>query len=102
MFLQADVALREKSNGQLGLNDILRKLNLCCIKGPKIWRGENLVKKLDHLSSSNIFSDLYREFANSSVFPSYDKTFKQMGIILPTDNKPLVIKHDSIARMIMQ
>jgi len=103
MFLKADVALRKKSNGQTGLNDILLKLNQCCIKGPKIWRGKNLVKQLDHLSTSNIFSELYREFANNSGFPSYDKTFEQLGIILPTDNKQtLVIKKDSIARTIMQ
>jgi len=103
MFLKADVALREKSNGQIGLNNILLKLNQCCIKGPKIWRGKNLVKQLDHLSKSHIFSELYWEFANSSGFPLYDKTFKQLGIILPTDNQQtLVIKHDSIARRIMQ
>ena len=103
MFLKADVALREKSKGQTGLNDILLKLNQCCIKGPKIWRGKNLVKQLDHLSSSDIFGELFREFANSSVFPSYDKTFEQLGIVLPTGNQQsLVIKHDSIARTIMQ
>ena len=103
MFLKADVALRVNSNGQFGLNDILLKLNQCCIKGPKVWRGKNLVKQLDHLSSSNIFSELYREFINSSGFPAYDKTFKQLGIILPMDNEQsLVIKQGSIAREIMQ
>lgn len=103
MFLQADVALREKSNGETGLNDILLKLNRCCIKGSKIWRGKNLAKQLDHLSASNIFSELYLEFASNSGFPSYNKTFKQLGILLPTDNKKqLVIKQDSIARAIMQ
>ncbi len=103
MFLKADVTLREKSNGQIGLNDILLKLNQCCIKGPKIWRGKNLVKQLDHLSASIIFSKLYREFANNPSFPSYDNTFIQLGIILPmNDKQTLVIKQDSIARSIMQ
>lgn len=103
MFLKADVALREKSNGQTGLNDILLKLNQCCITGAKIWRGKNLVKQLDHLSSSNIFSELYREFANSPDFPTYDKTFKQLGVILPKDNEqPFLFKPDSMAKLIMQ
>jgi len=102
MFLKADVALREKSNGQTGLNDILLKLNQCCIKGPKIWSGKNLVKQLDYLSSSNIFSELHKEFANSPVFPAYDKTFNQLGIVLPTDKtQTLKIKPDSIAKQIM-
>lgn len=103
MFLKADVALRETSNGQTGLNDILLKLNQCCINGSKIWQGKNLVKQLDHLSSSSIFSQLYREFANHSDFPSYENTFKQLGIILSKDSKQtLVIKRDSLAQHIMQ
>ncbi len=103
MFLKADIALREQSNGQTGLNDILLKLNQCCVNGPKIWRGKNLVEQLDHLSATNIFSELYWEFSNSTGFPPFDKSFQKLGIILPADNTQLlIIKPDSIANSIMR
>jgi hypothetical protein len=102
MFLKADIALREKSKGQTGLNDILLKLSRCCIKGDKIWRGKELANQLDALSDSEIFSQLYFEFANGTNFPEYDTSFKELGIILPGKSRQeMIIKEKAFAREIM-
>jgi len=102
-FLQADIALRQQSKGQVGLNDILLKLNRCCIKGSKVWTGSLLAAKLDSLSEFKIFSELYLEFSSSVDFPAYDNSFKQLGVVFSDQKKSAVtIKNDSLARDIMR
>ncbi|MBV1908335.1 MAG: hypothetical protein KUG78_03380 [Kangiellaceae bacterium] len=111
-FLQADLALRQQSEGKVGLNQILLKLNRCCINGEKIWRGQALANKLDQLSETKIFGILYRDFSNSEKFPKYQSTFKQLGIAFSNTNESnskvpnskslkLKIKQDSFADKIM-
>jgi hypothetical protein len=81
-FLKADIALRRKSNGVIGLNDILLRLNRCCIQSDKVWHGDELANKLDELSSTKIFSLLYHDIANSEDFPDYSSDLKQLGLSL--------------------
>jgi len=102
-FLKADVALREQSNGKQGLNDVLLKLNRCCIQGSKIWSGDELASKLDELSDVAIFRQLYQEFSSATHFPEYQSTFEQLGISFALDAKqPVQIKESSLAKIIMQ
>jgi predicted metalloprotease with PDZ domain len=102
-FMQADIALREQSKGKVGLNDILLKLNRCCIKGEKTWQGTELAAKLDELSNSDIFSPLFKQFSDGKEFPDYLKTMQKLGIELSeTGDSSLRLKRDALARKIMQ
>jgi len=102
-FLKADVALREASGGKQGLNDVLLKLNRCCIEGSKVWVGEELASKLDELSGVAVFRQLYQEFSNATHFPEYQSTFEQLGVSFASDEKqPVQIKENSLAKIIMQ
>jgi len=102
-FLKADIALREQSKGSVGLNDVLRKLNRCCINGSKVWTGAELAKQLDHLSNSKIFAELYSEFSNGVDFPKYENSFEQLGVVFSDEEKSkLIIKNESIAAEIMR
>jgi len=102
-FLKADIALREQSKGTIGLNHILLKLNRCCIKGSKVWDGDELAEQLDHLSNSKIFSELYLEFSNGVDFPSYDNSFEKLGVVFSEQKEyPVLVKENSIASEIMR
>jgi len=127
-FLKADLALREQSKGRVGLNDILLKLNRCCITGSKIWTGKELAAKLDSLSGSKlfnprlsdpklsdsklsdsiasdskIFSGLYSEFSNGFDFPEYLDSLEKLGVIFSDEKRSsLEIKQHSIATEIMR
>ena len=102
-FLKADIALREQSKGQQGLNDVLLKLNSCCIEGAKIWSGNELASKLDDLSGTEIFKPMYQEFSSATHFPEYQSIFKRLGVSFSSHDKLLVqIKDRSLARTIMQ
>lgn len=79
-FLLADWQLRKRSEGQVGLEDILLKLNRCCISNSVEWSGLELATKLDELSSTSIFSDLYLQTAESKEFPDYKSVFDSIGV----------------------
>jgi len=107
-FLKADIALREKSNGAVGLDDILLRLNRCCIDSQNTWTGERLAAQLDQLSSSRIFSDLYQQIAFSRDFPEFGSDFKKLGITINPSKKSsesavvLKVEKNSMAWKIMQ
>jgi len=105
-FLNADLQLRKQSNGKVGLNDILLKLNQCCVPAEKIWTGAELAKKLDELAQSNIFLPSYWKMANSAEFPDYKSTFSELGISLPNKTSSrsgrVKLQADSFALAIMQ
>ena len=101
-FLMADVALREKSNGKLGLNDLLRKLNGCCLDEAKVWSGSELVKQLDKLADKSIFTPLYVEFSNGIKFPEYEQIFDRLGVKIESDtSQTITINPKSIATSIL-
>lgn len=83
-FLKADLALRQQSDGAIGLDDILLKLNRCCIKSDKKWKGEELATKLDELSNSKIFLSSYQSMSSSSSFPEFEELFKLLGVSVPS------------------
>jgi len=102
-FLKADLALRQHSEGKIGLNDILLKLNHCCIQGDKIWRGDELAAKLDELSNTKIFLESYKDISNSSKFPEFNSVFEQLGMTIPASGASKVrLKKNSHAWNIMQ
>ncbi len=102
-FVKADLALRQRSNNKIGLNDILLKLNQCCVDHSKMWSGGFLSRKLDDLSDSTIFSELYKTFWNSSDYPEFETTIKQLGIWVDSKNpEELTLTKDSIAGLIME
>ena len=102
-FMKADVALRERSGGKIGLNDVLLRFNRCCINGDKIWQGRELAAKLDQLADEKIFLPLFDAFSQSEEFPEYQQTLDKLGVVLSkTKQSKLELKENSLARKIMQ
>jgi hypothetical protein len=104
-FLNAELQLRKHSKGKVGLNDILFKLNRCCIPENKQWSGVELAAKLDELANSQFFLSSYHQLANSTEFPEYVNTLQELGVVIQTeDNKTskVLIKASSFALDIMR
>ena len=102
-FLKADIALRNQSNGTVGLNNVLLKLNQCCVNSAEIWSGKELAGQLDKLSETKIFSQLFTEFSNGTEFPEYQTTFKALGVSIPKSKSSIVeIATNSLAQQIMK
>ncbi|MDQ7049146.1 MAG: hypothetical protein Q9M92_06225 [Enterobacterales bacterium] len=88
VFLQADIALRQQSNGKVGLNDILLKLNHCCINSSEVWTGLELATQLDQFAGKNIFTSLYHSYATGYTFPDFRKTYAELGITISQEKDP--------------
>ncbi len=78
--LMADVALREHSGGRETLDDVLERLQSCCLPADRVWSGAELFATLDSLSSVPVFMPLYRRYADTSGFPDTRPLFERLGL----------------------
>lgn len=81
VMLMADTRLRALSDGQLSLDEALRRLNTCCMANDRVWRGRELFARLDELTGTRVFSELYQENAGSDDFPPVFESYDELGLI---------------------
>lgn len=86
LALMADVTLRERSNGNETLDDVLDRLQLCCLPSRKTWTGPELFAKLDTLVDEPVFMPLYRRYADTAGFPDTSEVYARLGLRV-TDDK---------------
>jgi hypothetical protein len=79
MFL-ADTQLRAASNNEQSLDSALKSLQSCCLDGSKLWRADELFKRLDGLTGTRVFSTLYKEHVHSISFPDLSGTWEALGV----------------------
>ena len=103
--LLADTELRRDSNGRLSLDVALDRFRACCLPSARWWTGPELMRRLDGLTETRVFTRLYKRHVHSSRFPSLAETYRQLGIdpregeLLFRDDAPLVdIRHAIMSR----
>jgi len=75
-----DVKLRQQTNGAQSLDSVLDQLQACCLPSNRTWTGSQLMRKLDQLSQTKVFTNTYRQYANRPGFFPYQDIFSQLGI----------------------
>jgi predicted metalloprotease with PDZ domain len=80
LMLQADMQLRETSNGRQSLDTVLQSLSYCCLENGRTWRAKEMFAKLDELSNTQIFSDLYDKHVHAENFPDMRSTWEYLGV----------------------
>lgn len=80
LALMADVELRERSNGEESLDDVLERLQACCLPSPRTWSGIELFAKLDTLIDEPLFVPLYRRYADTAGFPDTSEVYSRLGL----------------------
>lgn len=83
--LMADVALRERSGGEETLDDVLSRLQACCLPSDRVWSGPEFFAKLDTLTSTPVFLSLYRRYADTAGFPDTRPLFGRLGLSVTHD-----------------
>jgi len=79
LALKADWILRINNNGSL--DSVLKQFQECCLHPNRTWTAGEFINKLDELSGSNIFTELYNEYAFSDKFPDLDDVYDSLGLI---------------------
>lgn len=80
LALMADVELREHTNGRETLDDVLSRLQSCCLPSDRAWSGTELFTTLDSLAAKPVFMPLYHRYANTSGFPDTAPLFSRLGL----------------------
>ncbi len=89
MALLADVKLREQTNGLHSMDTALSALRECCLPSDHLWSAREVFTKLDKLTGTRVFVDIYNEHANGRSFPDMSEAYKKLG--LSVRNKSLAI-----------
>lgn len=82
LALMADVELREKSGGSETLDDVMSRLQSCCLPSDRVWSGTELFETLDLLASTPVFMALYRRYADTAGFPDTRPLFARLGLVV--------------------
>jgi hypothetical protein len=80
LALMADVRLRERSNGEQSLDDVLSMFQECCLPAADVWSGPEFLAKLDELLDEDVFMPLYRRYADTAGFPETGSLLERLGV----------------------
>lgn len=80
LALMADVELRQRSGGAQTLDDVLGRLQACCLPSSRVWTGPELFEQLDSLAGHAVFMPLYRRYANTAGFPDPRPLLARLGV----------------------
>lgn len=80
MLFIADVELRKQTNGRQSLDTALAGLVDCCMALGKVWYGIDMMKQLDEITDTTIFSTVYQRYTRSRKFPDVDQTLNALGV----------------------
>jgi len=78
--LLADLRLRNLSAGRQSLDSALALFQTCCLPSERLWEAREFMYKLDELSRTSVFSELYHEYAQSSRFPDLRGAYSKLGL----------------------
>ncbi len=85
MLLIADVRLRQMTSGKQSLDTALAGLNDCCATTDRAWSARELFDKLDEVTGTSIFGEIYDQHVASRNFPDLSQTYRALGITMGAD-----------------
>lgn len=80
IMLMADVRLRQITAGKQSLDTALAALNECCSSAERAWSARDLLDKLDEITGTRVFRELYDMHVASTVFPELASTYRALGL----------------------
>ena len=80
MILIADVQLRQITAGKQSMDTALATLNECCSSTERAWSGRELFDKLDEITGTSVFRELYDQHVASKDFPDLAQAYRSLGI----------------------
>ncbi|MFT4613275.1 MAG: hypothetical protein ACI9NT_000413 [Bacteroidia bacterium] len=90
-FLSADIALRKESGGNVTLDSALGMLNSCC--RDRAMSAREIAKKLNFLTDSTLFTDLFARARASRAVPPVSGLFSDLGITIEDGTVSLLPDH---------
>jgi predicted metalloprotease with PDZ domain len=82
MLLIADVRLRQMTAGKQSLDTALAALNDCCAATDQAWSARELFDKLDEVTGTGVFREIYDQHVASTNFPDLSETYRALGVAI--------------------
>jgi predicted metalloprotease with PDZ domain len=104
LMLMADARLREVTDGAQSLDTALTAFAACCTEPRRSWRAREVLERLDDITGTRIFSDLYADYADRPGFPPVEPVYAALGLVRDgrrvrlTDGAPLAGIRSAIMR----
>lgn len=76
--LLADYRLRVQ--GHHSLDSALGGLARCCLPSDKTWSGREVLERLDAITSTSVFTELYDRYIRSEAFPDLSEVYQGLGL----------------------
>jgi hypothetical protein len=80
MILLADVRLRQLTGGKQSMDTALAALQDCCLDPERSWTARQLFARLDEITGTQVFSELYDAHVSSKEFPDLTAIYRQLGL----------------------
>jgi hypothetical protein len=80
LVLMADVRLRQMTGGKQSLDTALGALNECCSSPERVWTARQLLDRLDAITGTRVFGELYEQHVGSQAFPDLGPAYRALGI----------------------
>ncbi|HWA12497.1 MAG TPA: hypothetical protein VHA15_05350 [Burkholderiales bacterium] len=81
LMLMADVRLRQMTEGKQSLDTALAGFNDCCASSERAWSARELLDRLDGITGTHVFRDLYDLHVTAREFPDLAPTYRALGIV---------------------
>lgn len=78
-WLTVDITLRQQSNNQVTLDNLLERLKTCCQH--KSMSAIEIVEQLDRLAGTKLFKPLFLQYRASHSMPDYQPTLSRLGVV---------------------
>ena len=80
IVLLADVRLRQLTAGKQSMDTALATLHECCLGEDRAWTAAQLFDKLDEITGTHVFRDLYETHVRSKSFPDLNGVYRVLGL----------------------
>lgn len=80
MMLDADLRLREITQGRHSLDTALAGLADCCLAPERRWSADEVIARLDRITGTTVFGDVMREQFESDDFPDFKRVLVRAGV----------------------
>ena len=87
--LLADAELRERTQGQRTLDDVMRALTECCSRNAKPMPARAVIAEMDRIAGVPVFSELMQRYVQGTQPPDLGPLFARLGISVGPDGVKL-------------
>ena len=78
MALELDMRLRQQVG--ITLSSVLGEFADCCLPAPRSWQPFKFMQRLDAISDTELFTDLYGRYSSSTEFPNHNDLLRELDI----------------------